>query len=47
MPGADSQAGLADEVLPLDRVAETILRHLAAGPGAAASGVRSRTGAVR
>jgi two-component system chemotaxis response regulator CheB len=29
MPGAIAQAGLADEVLPLDRVAEAILRHLA------------------
>jgi two-component system chemotaxis response regulator CheB len=28
MPGAISQAGLADEVLPLDRVAEAITRHL-------------------
>ena len=31
MPGAVTQAGFADEVLPLDRVAETILRHLS-GP---------------
>lgn len=29
MPGAVAQAGLADEVLPLDRVADAILRHLA------------------
>jgi two-component system, chemotaxis family, protein-glutamate methylesterase/glutaminase len=28
MPGAVAQAGLADEVLPLDRVAEAIQRHL-------------------
>ena len=28
MPGAISQAGLADEVLPLDRIAEAIDRHL-------------------
>nr|WP_218860006.1 chemotaxis response regulator protein-glutamate methylesterase [Petropleomorpha daqingensis] len=28
MPGAVTQAGLADEVLPLDRVAEAIHRHL-------------------
>src|SRR4051794_924261 len=28
MPGAISQAGLADEVLPLDRIAEAINRHL-------------------
>jgi two-component system chemotaxis response regulator CheB len=29
MPGAIAQAGLADEILPLDRVAEAITRHLA------------------
>jgi two-component system chemotaxis response regulator CheB len=29
MPGAISQAGLADEVLPLDRIPEAINRHLA------------------
>jgi two-component system, chemotaxis family, protein-glutamate methylesterase/glutaminase len=29
MPGAISQAGLADEVLPLERVPEAITRHLA------------------
>ena len=29
MPGAVTQAGYADEVLPLDRIAETISRHLA------------------
>ena len=28
MPGAIAQAGLADEILPLDRIAETILKHL-------------------
>ena len=28
MPGAISQAGLADEILPLDRIAEAIARHL-------------------
>ena len=34
MPGAVASAGLADEVLPLDRVAESITRHLArAVPG--------------
>jgi two-component system chemotaxis response regulator CheB len=33
MPGAVSQAGFADEVLPLDRMAEAIQRHLAAVPG--------------
>jgi two-component system, chemotaxis family, protein-glutamate methylesterase/glutaminase len=37
MPGAISQAGLADEVLPLDRVAEAITRHLA-GVGSARTG---------
>jgi two-component system chemotaxis response regulator CheB len=29
MPGAIAQAGLADEILPLDRIPEAILRHLA------------------
>ena len=29
MPGAVAQAGYADEVLPLDRIAEAIQRHLA------------------
>jgi two-component system chemotaxis response regulator CheB len=29
MPGAIAQAGLADEILPLDRVPEAIMRHLA------------------
>ncbi|GAA3185106.1 chemotaxis response regulator protein-glutamate methylesterase [Blastococcus jejuensis] len=29
MPGAVSQAGFADEILPLDRIAEAITRHLA------------------
>jgi two-component system, chemotaxis family, protein-glutamate methylesterase/glutaminase len=28
MPGAIAQAGLADEIMPLDRIAETIVRHL-------------------
>jgi two-component system chemotaxis response regulator CheB len=28
MPGAISQAGFADEVLPLDRIPEAIIRHL-------------------
>ena len=28
MPGAVAQAGLADEILPLDRIAETIVRRL-------------------
>ena len=34
MPGAVAQAGLADEVLPLDRIPEAILRHLAGRPPA-------------
>jgi two-component system chemotaxis response regulator CheB len=42
MPGAVSQAGFADEVLPLDRIADAIQRHLAgltpARPGAVLSG---------
>jgi two-component system chemotaxis response regulator CheB len=29
MPGAIAQAGFADEILPLDRIAEAITRHLA------------------
>jgi two-component system chemotaxis response regulator CheB len=33
MPGAVSQGGYADEVLPLDRVPEAISRHLARVPG--------------
>jgi two-component system chemotaxis response regulator CheB len=32
MPGAVAQAGLADEILPLDRVSEAISRHLAGQP---------------
>ena len=28
MPGAIAQAGLADEILPLDRIAEAVLKHL-------------------
>jgi two-component system chemotaxis response regulator CheB len=42
MPGAISQAGYADEVLPLERIPEAINRHLAgvagARPAAAAAG---------
>src|SRR3954470_24225223 len=38
MPGAIAQAGLADEVLPLDRITDAITRHLA--------GVQARTGAI-
>ena len=41
MPGAISQAGLADEVLPLDRIPEAITRHLSGAPAAA------RTAATR
>jgi two-component system chemotaxis response regulator CheB len=40
MPGAVASAGLADEIVPLDRVAEAIQRHLAgAQAGSALSGV--------
>jgi two-component system, chemotaxis family, protein-glutamate methylesterase/glutaminase len=40
MPGAIAQAGLADEIVPLDRVAEAIQRHLAGVTAApAVSGV--------
>jgi two-component system, chemotaxis family, protein-glutamate methylesterase/glutaminase len=43
MPGAVSQAGFADEVLPLERIPEAIVRHLAGvRPGASAG----RPGAV-
>jgi two-component system chemotaxis response regulator CheB len=45
MPGAVSQAGYADEVLPLDRVPDAILRALGAVPGAPAAGARA--GALR
>jgi two-component system chemotaxis response regulator CheB len=39
MPGAIVQAGLADEILPLDRVPEAIMRHLAgASPARSAAG---------
>ncbi|WP_336030506.1 protein-glutamate methylesterase/protein-glutamine glutaminase [Geodermatophilus sp. FMUSA9-8] len=38
MPGAVTQAGLADEVLPLDRVAEAITRHLASAQARALPG---------
>jgi two-component system chemotaxis response regulator CheB len=41
MPGAITQAGFADEVLPLDRIAEAIHRHLAAVPaGSTTAGAR-------
>jgi two-component system chemotaxis response regulator CheB len=39
MPGAIAQAGLADEILPLDRIAEAILKNLSAVP-TLAGGVR-------
>ena len=43
MPGAVSQAGFADEVLPLERIPEAIVRHLTGvRPGASAG----RPGAV-
>src|SRR3954467_15645578 len=46
MPGAISQAGLADEVLPLDRIAEAITRHLTLGAApATTSSTRSSTSA--
>jgi len=38
MPGAIAQAGLADEILPLDRIPDALNRHLA--------GVQARTGAI-
>jgi two-component system chemotaxis response regulator CheB len=38
MPGAVATAGFADEVLPLDRVAEAIHRHLAAASAPATAG---------
>jgi two-component system, chemotaxis family, protein-glutamate methylesterase/glutaminase len=39
MPGAIAQAGLADEILPLDRIAEALTRHLSGIlPGAALAG---------
>jgi two-component system chemotaxis response regulator CheB len=44
MPGAISQAGYADGVLPLDRIPEAINRHLAGAtalrPAAVPGGVR-------
>jgi two-component system, chemotaxis family, protein-glutamate methylesterase/glutaminase len=44
MPGAVTQAGYADEVLPLDRVAEAISRHLS---GVAPAPIPSATGGGR
>jgi two-component system, chemotaxis family, protein-glutamate methylesterase/glutaminase len=43
MPGAISQAGYADEVLPLDRIPDAITRHLAG----ATTGARTTAGAHR
>jgi two-component system, chemotaxis family, protein-glutamate methylesterase/glutaminase len=43
MPGAISQAGFADEILPLDRIPEAIARHLSgatARPATFSGGVR-------
>jgi two-component system, chemotaxis family, protein-glutamate methylesterase/glutaminase len=43
MPGAISQAGFADEILPLDRIPEAIARHLSgvvARPATLSGGVR-------
>jgi len=45
MPGAVTQAGYADEVLPLDRVAEAIHRHLSGV--AVASAVPATAGGLR
>jgi two-component system chemotaxis response regulator CheB len=45
MPGAVTQAGYADEVLPLDRVAEAIHRHLSGV--ALASAVPATAGGLR
>jgi two-component system chemotaxis response regulator CheB len=46
MPGAVAQAGLADEILPLDRVPEAIMRHLA-GVSPAARPAASLAGGTR
>jgi two-component system chemotaxis response regulator CheB len=46
MPGAVAQAGLADEILPLDRVPEAIMRHLA-GVSPAARPAASLAGGAR
>ena len=43
MPGAIAQAGLADEVLPLDRIPEAILRHFAVSPARPAATVAGGT----
>jgi len=46
MPGAVAQAGFADEVLPLGRVAEAIIRLLPTTRPAAAFAAAARTGAA-
>jgi two-component system chemotaxis response regulator CheB len=45
MPGAIAQAGLADEILPLDRIPEAITRHLSGVPSVRAGAVA--TGGTR
>jgi len=50
MPGAVSQAGFADEVLPLDRVADAIQRHLSGVMPSrlpAVAGATTLTGGIR
>jgi two-component system chemotaxis response regulator CheB len=44
MPGAVSQAGFADEVLPLERIPEAIIRHLS---GVASARTATLTGGSR
>jgi two-component system chemotaxis response regulator CheB len=44
MPGAVTQAGFADEVVPLDRVADAILRHLPTARPSAGIRPPARTG---
>ena len=43
MPGAIAQAGLADEILPLERIPEAILRHLTMAPARPAATVAGGT----
>ncbi len=47
MPGAVASAGLADEVLPLDRIAEAITRHLSRAVPPHAAPLTLATGAAR
>ena len=42
MPGAISQAGFADEILPLDRIPEAITRHKAQRTAKVRQAARSR-----